>query len=76
MGDYLDTSSLLTLRFSLASLALLPALKGVGNDVLMAGAEVGAYATLGYWAQAWSLRVSGRAACLLRLGLSEVPYYQ
>ncbi|CAM9148592.1 unnamed protein product [Ectocarpus sp. 6 AP-2014] len=56
MGDFMDTSSLLTLRFGLASLALLPALKGVGMDVLLAGAEVGIYATLGYMAQAYAMR--------------------
>lgn len=57
MGDLMDTSSLLTLRFGLASLALLPALQGIGMDVLLAGAEVGIYATLGYMAQAYAMRV-------------------
>ncbi|CAB1120230.1 unnamed protein product [Ectocarpus sp. CCAP 1310/34] len=55
MGDFMDTSSLLTLRFGLASLALLPTLQGVGMDVLLAGAEVGIYATLGYMAQAYAM---------------------
>eukprot|EP00903_Cladosiphon_okamuranus_P008367 g8045.t1 len=51
----IDTSSLLTLRFGLAALALLPALRGVGKDVLLAGAEVGIYATLGYGSQAFAM---------------------
>lgn len=54
----MDTSSLLTLRFGLAGLTLLPALQGVGRDVLLAGAEVGVYATMGYMAQAYAMRVS------------------
>lgn len=57
MGDFMETSSLLTLRFGLAGLALLPALQGVGRGVLLAGAEVGVYATLGYGAQAYAMRV-------------------
>lgn len=60
MGGFLETSSLLTLRFGLATLALLPALRGVGTEVLLAGAEVGVYATLGYSAQAYAMRVRGR----------------
>lgn len=56
----MDTSSLLTLRFGLAALALLPALRGVGKGVILAGAEVGVYATLGYGAQAYAMTVRGR----------------
>ncbi|CAN0456724.1 unnamed protein product, partial [Laminaria digitata] len=56
MGDFLDTSSLLTLRFGLAGLTLLPALQGVGRDVFLAGAEVGMYATMGYMSQAYAMR--------------------
>lgn len=59
MGGVIETSSLLTMRFGLASLALLPALQGVRKDVFLAGVEVGVYATLGYWSQAWAMRVSG-----------------
>lgn len=59
MGGFLETSSLLTLRFGLAALALLPALRGIGTEVLLAGAEVGMYATLGYGAQAYAMRVRG-----------------
>ncbi|CAN0239027.1 unnamed protein product [Pylaiella littoralis] len=55
MGGLMDTSSLLTLRFGLAALVLLPALRGVGRDVLLSGAEVGVYAALGYGAQAYAL---------------------
>lgn len=56
----MDTSSLLTLRFGIAGLALLPALRGVGKGVILAGAEVGVYATLGYGAQAYAMTVRGR----------------
>lgn len=60
MGGLMDTSSLLSLRFGLAALALVPSLRGVGTDVLLAGAEVGVYATLGYGAQAYAMTVSER----------------
>lgn len=60
MGGLMDTSSLLTLRFGLAALALLPALRGVGKGVILAGAEVGIYATLGYGAQAYAMTVRER----------------
>lgn len=60
MGGLMDTSSLLTLRFGLAALVLLPALRGVGRDVLLSGAEVGVYAALGYGAQAYALTVRMR----------------
>eukprot|EP00752_Nemacystus_decipiens_P012096 g10723.t1 len=55
MGGLMDISSLLTLRFALAALALLPALQGAGKGVILAGAEVGVYATLGYGAQAYAM---------------------
>lgn len=57
VGESVDTSDFMALRFGLASLILLPSLKGVCSDVWKAGAEVGVYATLGYWAQAWAMRV-------------------
>lgn len=58
MGDYLETSDLLTLRFGLSSSVLLPALIGIRRGVLLAGVEVGVYAMLGYAAQAVAMRVS------------------
>lgn len=57
MGGLLGTSTLLALRFTLASVTLLPALSNIKAKVLMDGAEVGMYATLGYWAQAGALQV-------------------
>lgn len=57
VGDFLDTPNLLALRFGLAGITLLPALRGVGRDVLLAGAEVGVFATLGYTSQAYAMRV-------------------
>lgn len=60
MGGLMDTSTLLTLRFGLAALALLPALRGVEKGVLLAGAETGVYAALGYGAQAYAMTVRER----------------
>lgn len=67
VGGLLETSNFLALRFGLASLVLLPFLRGVSAEVWKAGAEVGVYATLGYWGQAWAMRV--RNSTLLVMGL-------
>lgn len=60
MGGLMDPSTLMTLRFGLAALVLLPSLRGVGRDVLLSGAEVGVYSALGYGGQAFAMTVRSR----------------
>lgn len=77
VGGLLETSNFLALRFGLASLVLLPFLRGVSAEVWKAGAEVGVYATLGYWGQAWAMRTlpASQLALVGCLAVVMVPLF-
>jgi len=73
-----DVSLLTSMRFLLASVALLPFLWGKGMPVLKAGLEVGLWVTLGYITQAIGLETTeaSKSAFICSLTVVVVPLIQ
>ena len=74
LGETLDPSLAAFLRFTLAGLVFAPyVLQHLGNmSLLLGGVEVGLYSTLGYYAQAESLRTSSASVTAFICSLSVI----
>jgi len=72
LGDSLDSSSILAIRFVIAALVLSPWIRKLDKEILGVALETGGWLTIGYVAQAVCLQTSSAGAAAFLASLTTV----